>query len=223
VQYERNSQAGKFVLPRMMESLTTAAIEKGWLFFPPLAVLLVAAAVVLLLRRGRRRWVRPALAALCLIAAVPFAAGSFFSSRILRAMATRTERFSFHLVSDGTRRDLAEYAGKVVVLNFWATWCGACLEELPDLDRLAERYKDKGLVVVTVSDELAETLRSAAAGSPARVNGYFEAGEPVATIDRIAQQGRPATIVLDRRGAVSKILVGAHRLDQFEAAVQRLL
>jgi len=207
----------------MMEALTTTAIETGWLFFPPLALLLVAAAVLLLLRKGKKRWFRRALAASCLIAAVPLAAGSFVSSRILRAMATRTERFSFHLVSDGTPRELSDYAGKVVVLNFWATWCGACLEELPDLDRLADRYKDRGVVVVTVSDEPAETLRSAAPGSPARISGYFESREPVATIEKIAQQGRPSTLVLDRRGAVSKILVGAHRFDQFEAAVQGVL
>src|SRR5689334_20641431 len=106
----------------MMEALTTTAIEKGWLFFPPLTVLLVGAAVLLLLR-GQERWFRRALAAFCLIAAVPLAAGSFVSSRILRAMASRTERFSFRLVSDGTPRELSDYAGKVVVLNFWATWC----------------------------------------------------------------------------------------------------
>jgi cytochrome c biogenesis protein CcmG, thiol:disulfide interchange protein DsbE len=46
---------------------------------------------------------------------------------------------------------LSELRGKVVVLNFWATWCGPCVEEMPSLVQLQQRFKDKGITVLGVS------------------------------------------------------------------------
>ena len=46
---------------------------------------------------------------------------------------------------------LADYRGKVVVLNFWATWCPPCVEEMPSLVELQQRLKDKGVIVLAVS------------------------------------------------------------------------
>ena len=46
---------------------------------------------------------------------------------------------------------LSEYRGQFVVLNFWATWCPPCLEEMPSLNRLAEKYQGKGIQVIGVS------------------------------------------------------------------------
>ena len=47
----------------------------------------------------------------------------------------------------GHPQALKQYAGKIVVLNFWATWCGPCREEMPELSQLYEAYKRKNLVV----------------------------------------------------------------------------
>src|ERR1035437_3119800 len=52
---------------------------------------------------------------------------------------------------DGKAVTLADFRGKILVLNFWATWCPPCVDEMPSLNRLAERYSDKGLEVVAVS------------------------------------------------------------------------
>jgi thiol-disulfide isomerase/thioredoxin len=53
---------------------------------------------------------------------------------------------------DGNEVSLTDYRGKVVFLNFWATWCPPCKEELPSMDMLQRRYKDDGLLVVALND-----------------------------------------------------------------------
>lgn len=52
---------------------------------------------------------------------------------------------------DGQPASLADFRGQIVVLNFWASWCIPCVEELPSLKQLAQRYADKGVVVIGIS------------------------------------------------------------------------
>src|SRR5579885_1594237 len=58
----------------------------------------------------------------------------------------------FSIVTDrGTRITPEEFGGKVLVLNFWATWCAPCVEEIPSLSEMQKRFSKSGLVVVAVS------------------------------------------------------------------------
>jgi len=57
----------------------------------------------------------------------------------------------FPLTIEGRQARLSEFRGKVVVLNFWASYCGSCVEEMPDLDRLQTRIRSRGGVVLAVS------------------------------------------------------------------------
>ena len=60
--------------------------------------------------------------------------------------------------TNGEDITLSDFKGKVVLLDFWATWCGPCMQSIPELVRLQQKYNDKGLVVLGVSmDELSET------------------------------------------------------------------
>lgn len=54
---------------------------------------------------------------------------------------------------DGRERALSDYKGKLVLLNFWATWCEPCRDEMPAMERLWKEYKAKGLVVVAVAGD----------------------------------------------------------------------
>jgi thiol-disulfide isomerase/thioredoxin len=84
--------------------------------------------------------------------------------------------------ANGRALDLAQYRGKTVVVNFWATWCAPCREEMPSLDRLRARMGGKGLEVVAVN--------------------VGESPERVATFTREVPVAFP--IVFDREGAAAK-------------------
>jgi thiol-disulfide isomerase/thioredoxin len=56
------------------------------------------------------------------------------------------------------RAKLSDYEGKVVLLEFWATWCGPCRAVMPEIERLHNTYKEDGLVVLAISDESETTL-----------------------------------------------------------------
>jgi cytochrome c biogenesis protein CcmG, thiol:disulfide interchange protein DsbE len=88
-------------------------------------------------------------ASVLLAIAVPLLlAGCYRGSRPPR-IGTAAPDFT---VQDGDRKvTLSELRGKVVVLNFWATWCAPCVEEMPSLVQLQQRFKDKGITVVGVS------------------------------------------------------------------------
>lgn len=60
---------------------------------------------------------------------------------------------------EGKSRRLSEFDGKLVLLNFWATWCGPCREEMPLLDATHEKFADKGLLVVGVAVDDADAVR----------------------------------------------------------------
>ncbi len=123
----------------------------------------------------------------------------------------------FARVADGSTASLADHRGEVVVLNLWATWCPPCRAELPDLDQLQATYRDRGLVVLQISDEPRETLNRFLEASPMTTeHGYVERFPWPAC-------GRPTTFVIDREGVVRKAFLGARSFEQFEKAVARHL
>jgi peroxiredoxin len=127
---------------------------------------------------------------------------------------------------DGGEVDLASQRGKVVVLNFWATWCPPCVEEMPSLERLHRALAPEGLAVVTVAtDEDEAELRRFVSGRGLTLPVLKDPGGRVAA-GEYRTTGYPETFVLDREGHLLEHKVGpdewdsAPRLARFRALLE---
>lgn len=131
-----------------------------------------------------------------------------------RVLGQAAPSLRFRMVDTDEEADLRSYAGKVVLLNLWATWCPPCLTEMPELDRLQEAYRLEGLVVLTISDEPRETLLDFERGSPLQtVSGYLpDAYDWPPPYDRV-RTARPTTFVIDRQGIIRSTWPGARDFD----------
>ena len=99
---------------------------------------------------------------------------------------------------DGQQYSLDSLRGKVVLLNFWATWCPPCRREMPDMDKLYRRFAAKGLVVLGVSDEKRETVEAFLARQNYSFPIALDPGRKVNTAFGI--EGIPNSFLFDRQG-----------------------
>ena len=133
----------------------------------------------------------------------------------------QTADFAFTLVEDETPRQLSDFRGNVVLLNFWATWCQPCITELPELDRLQQDYASQRLVVITLSDEPREDLLRYSDLLPREtVSGYFEYDLLPQPFKGALETGRPISYIIDRDGYLRQNVVGAGNYDSFERLVK---
>jgi len=100
----------------------------------------------------------------------------------------------------GVEQSLEKYRGKVVVVNFWATWCPPCVEELPSLENAWQRYRQQGLVVLAVSDEEADIVTSFLERLPTDITFPVLIDSDMKTGNRWQIRGLPTTVVVDRSG-----------------------
>ncbi len=108
---------------------------------------------------------------------------------------------------EGSNLRLEEYRGQVVLLNFWASWCGPCRQEMPLLDRLHHRYEDTGFAVLGVNVE-GETAPAQEIVEKTNVTFpiLIDDGQKVSEMYNL--QAMPSTVVIDRDGVVRYIHLG---------------
>lgn len=112
-------------------------------------------------------------------------------------------------VQDSDRKlSLSDYKGKVVLLNFWATWCAPCIAEMPDLIALQEKMKDRGVVVVGVSIDADEDAYHKFL-KDYKVNFVTVRDEERKTSTLYGTFGWPETYIIDRQGVVRRKFIGA--------------
>ena len=117
----------------------------------------------------------------------------------LEADDAKRQQADFTLTDlDGKTWNLKDLRGKVVLLNFWATWCPPCRKEMPDLETLYVRFKDQGFVVLAISDEDAAKVRPFLDGRNITYPVLLDRGRRVNHQFQI--EGIPKSFVYDRNG-----------------------
>jgi len=126
---------------------------------------------------------------------------------------------------DGRVYSLSDFKGKVVIVNFWATWCAACVEEMPSLNRLYRQFRDRGLVVLGVSvDRTGETVKAFLKKHPVDYPVLLDQKGEV-FVGKYTIQGLPATYLVDQEEVLREEAKGKIDFfsDTFRGKVELLL
>lgn len=213
-------------------SLVLLILLWGQLLHPVVVLLLLVANLSAICGvRARRLWLHSAsraalmlLVPLTALALVAAAAVPRFATRIAtRQMSTAAPLFSIRKL-DGTVVNSAELRGRVVVLDYWATWCPACRREMPELEKLYRRYQGNSRVsfwAVDVQD---------GGETPEKAQAYMQkAGYtlPIALGGKMSREGLlklerfPSLVIIDTVGRVRLIHTGYDRSEQFQTRLSR--
>jgi thiol-disulfide isomerase/thioredoxin len=137
---------------------------------------------------------------------------------------------NFSYIDNGKTRTYEDLTkGKVVLLNFWGTWCPPCRAEIPDIMKLYDEYKSKGLVVIGVATERNEERAFQTVSDfviknklnyiifPSReiANAYGKKFSPISAV--------PTTYIIDRDGNVVEVIVGMRDKATFESVIKKYL
>jgi thiol-disulfide isomerase/thioredoxin len=125
----------------------------------------------------------------------------------------------------GVQQPLAQWKGKVLVVNFWATWCPPCRKEIPAFSAMSQKYADKGVQFVGISIDTEKNVSGFQAAqkvsyplviaSPAVVQLTEELGN--------ASQGLPFTLIIDKTGAISLVKLGTLSEDELDRKLAGLI
>jgi thiol-disulfide isomerase/thioredoxin len=125
---------------------------------------------------------------------------------------------------DGRRINLADQSGKVVLVNFWATWCGPCRREIPDLVNLYSEMKDEGLLIVgiAVDREGVDVVKPYV--QEKRINYPIVLDPDQSTESHFdAMYGLPTTYVVNPEGKIVRRVLGVFPVDDIKPTLKDML
>jgi thiol-disulfide isomerase/thioredoxin len=145
--------------------------------------------------------------------------------------AADAPRLSGELDAKGLADAIGKQKGKVVLVNFWATWCVPCRQEFPDLVRLEKAYRSRGVAVIGVSTDLAKDLPAVekflAGARPDFPNYRKKSGgddqDFIESVDGKWGGELPFSVLYARDGKKARVLSGMQSYADFEKAVSALL
>ena len=126
---------------------------------------------------------------------------------------------------DGATQQLGQWRGKVLVVNFWATWCEPCREEMPEFVRAQEEFGSRGLqfigIAVDQTDRAASFAHELKLNYPVLIGGYDSIELSRSLGNRLV--ALPFTIVIDRDGNIAHTQLGPLKKDQLRSIVAKLI
>ena len=140
--------------------------------------------------------------------------GSASGGTLVESMPRRALAEAVFHDADGAERRIADFAGKGLVVNLWATWCPPCVEEMPALDRLARQVREEGIEVLALSQDRggAKAVRAFYGRTGVRHLGIWL--DPRGAAARAwGARGLPTTLVVDRAGMEAARLEGITEWD----------
>jgi len=161
-----------------------------------------------------------------LVAGTALGAGALVASRVLRRSpeihALENARF---VDLQGAPRALIEWRGKIVIANFWATWCAPCLEEIPLLVATRRSYAQKKIEVVGIAIDQAAKVEQFAAKMQIDYPILLAESQGLDLIRTLGNRsgGLPFTVFLDRAGRPASTKIGVLRPPELEATLATLL
>lgn len=126
--------------------------------------------------------------------------------------------------NSGKNLKLSEFRGQVIMINFWATWCGPCREEMPLLNRIHEQYRKAGFTLLGVNiDDRPATAQAMAKNLGIRFPILFDTEKRVSRLYDV--NAMPSTLLIDRDGRVRHIHLGYRPgyEARYESQVRELL
>ena len=176
---------------------------------------------------GRQQW--SAVIGVVLLLAVTLSAATYFLGDELFPVGVGSEAPSFKAVtldSVPRTRTLADYKGKVVLLNVWATWCEPCRVEMPSIEKLEREFGPQGLEVVAISVDDAsakQQVRDFVKEYGLTFEILHDPAKDIAATYQIP--GYPETFVIGREGTIRKKVIGAAdwNSDANRALIRELL
>jgi len=125
--------------------------------------------------------------------------------------------------ADGKLVHLADYRGKVVLLDFWATWCGPCVIEIPWFQEFQRKYKDRGFEVLGVSMDDDGWKAITPFVQRRKINYRVVLGDDKTGDQYGGLEALPTTFVIDRNGRIAAVHVGLASKKDFSDAIEKLL
>jgi thiol-disulfide isomerase/thioredoxin len=124
---------------------------------------------------------------------------------------------------EGGRLRLSDFRGRAVLLNFWATWCGPCKAELPDIETVLRRYRGQGLAVIALNNgESLATARRYVSKLGLDLTAFaLDPDEDVVRLYGI--RGMPTSVFIDPDGVITRVYAGQLSRGLMESAVQLTL
>jgi peroxiredoxin len=150
-----------------------------------------------------------------------------FAVKTVGESAGKNQMVDFTWTEDGKEKKLSDYKGKVILLNFWATWCPPCKKELPALSQISTELKDKDFKMIGVSvDDNMEVLNTFLKSNSLSYTIVFEPNQLVTKYMNATGQNQnvvPQTYLIDKNGKVVETILGARSKQDFLDLINKYL